>query len=285
MVMVMVIDLESIKRKKKIKSFDLAIPLILIAIVALFIYYNNISLPNIFGSNKMNVVVIGDLKGTAPELYKRFQEQAILYRITGYDTNLDDDIVAYSPKVLDRADLIVLSGKSTLDVKAAKNIRKAVDSGKNLLVLMNAGTVSPDDPYYSPWNDELEKILPVKLETFNASKALHTFKMKDVKEAYIHIIDQNINPLVKGYGLQPKLDLKKYIKDDNKEIKVYKAYPDGNIILYLKLVYYNGTVDEMPILVEKQTTLGGKAIYLGMDIGYIKEAAKKLVLYAAGKSD
>jgi hypothetical protein len=91
--------------------------------------------------------------------------------------------------------------------------------------------------------------------------------------------------LVKGYGLQPKLDLKKYIKDDNKEIKVYKAYPDGNIILYLKLVYYNGTVDEMPIFVEKQTTLGGKAIYLGMDIGYIKEAAKKLVLYAAGKSD
>jgi len=283
MVMVMVIDLESIKRKKKIKSFDLAIPLILIAIVALFIYYNNIPLPNIFGSNKINVVVIGDLKGTAPELYKRFQEQAILYRITGYDTNLDDDIVAYSPKVLDRADLIVLSGKSTLDVKAAKNIRNAVNSGKNLLVLMNAGTVSPDDPYYSPWNDELAPILPVSLATFNASKALHTFNMSNVKEAYIYITDPN-HPLVKGYGLQPKLDLKKYI-DENKEIKVYKAYPDGNIILYLKLVYNNGTEEDIPILVEKQTSFGGKAIYLGMDIGYIKEAAKKLVLYAAGKSD
>ncbi len=282
----MVVDLERFKKSgKKLKTFDLAIPLILIAVVALLIYYHGISLPNIFGENKINVVVIGDLKSTAPELYKRFQEEAIHYRITGYGFGLDDEVVAYSPKILERADLIILAGDAKLDTKAAENIKKAVENGKNLLVLLNAGTASPDDPYYSPWNDELAPILPVSLATFNESKALHTFKMKDVDEAYIYILDPE-HPLVKGYGLLPKLDLKKYITDENKEIKVYEAYPkDGNIVLWLKLKYKNGNEENIPILVEKKTMFGGKVIYLGMDIGYLPEASRKLVLYAAGKSD
>ncbi len=284
----MVVDLERFKKSgKKIKSFDLAIPLIIIAVVALLIYYHGLNIPilsDIFGQDKIHVVVIGDLKSTAPELYKRFQEEAINHRIIGYGYGFNDDVIAYSPKILDNADLIILAGESKLNTEAAKNIKNAVESGKNLLVLMNAGTISPDDPYYSPWNDELSPILPVSLATFNASRAIHKFKMKDVKDAYVYILDPD-NPLVKGYGLLPKLDLKQYIKDKNKEIEVYEAYPanGGNIILWLKIVYKNGTEENIPILVEKQTSFGGKVIYLGMDVGYIPELSKKLILYAAGK--
>ncbi len=280
----MVVDLEKFKKSgNKLKSFDLAIPLILIAVIALLIYYHGIPIPG-FGQDKIRVVVIGDLQKTAPELYKRFQEEAIHNRIVGYGYGFEDDVIAYSPKILNQADLIILAGDAKLDTQAAENIRKAVESGKNLLVLMDAGTASPDDPYYSPWNDELAPILPVSLATFNESKALHKFKMNDVKEAYIYILDPE-HPLVKGYGLQPKLNLKEYINNSDEVLKVYEAYPkDGNIVLWLKVVLKNGEEYNIPILVEKQTAFGGKVIYLGMDVGYIPELSKKLVLYAAGKS-
>jgi hypothetical protein len=270
------------EEKKAKKHYDLLIPVLLV-IVLLFIVYAKLGgfcgIPVlgqiICGGQQIKILVIGDLEKGAPSLYELIKSKGVYYGIYGADTKIDYHAVEGSgAKFLKNYDVVILAGDKYLSRRARDALGEYVKTGGNFLIIGDAGTKDPDDPYINGWSSgELGEVMPVMIDKERTTATYST------GTTALIIVDTE-HYIVKGYGLNTILPFDRSVCGSS--IKVTPVIPTGvgSIIAHLETNMGKENAQSTPAIVETQSILvPGKIVYVAYDIGCMPDAAISLLKY------
>ncbi|HLD63167.1 MAG TPA: hypothetical protein VI875_04855 [Candidatus Norongarragalinales archaeon] len=143
-------------RKRGQQSYaESVIPIILIIILALFIaaklgYIDLSSMPLVGGLFPQSYIRIAVIGSPSPQLNDFLRSEQ--YRLAGVSYAVPIRQEAVKPGVLKNFDLIIAQNSRVCDRDARKEITKAVESGKKLLLIGDACTAVTDDPTAAGWD-------------------------------------------------------------------------------------------------------------------------------------
>ena len=143
-------------RKRGQQSYaESVIPIILIIILALFIaaklgYIDLSSMPLVGGLFPQSYIRIAVIGSPSPQLNDFLRSEQ--YRLAGVSYAVPIRQEAVKPGVLKNFDLIIAQNSRVCDRDARREITKAVESGKKLLLIGDACTAVTDDPTAAGWD-------------------------------------------------------------------------------------------------------------------------------------
>lgn len=241
------------------KFGESAIPLILIAILAIFLAgrfgivdFSSVPILNsIFPSPKITVGVVGR---------SSYDMRALLesedYRVTGVYFAGDIDQKVIYPGVLNNFDVIILQGESTCDRTARKVVADRVKAGGKLIVVGDACTRVSDDRAAYGWDigiGSLGDVVPVvgggvtkELEMLQTNAVRGKFKVVAVNHPMFNG--------VKNFGF------------DSEITAITVPKPNAEILAYIDASSIGKvTAPSLFAIVESKGLFSGKTIYFAFD--------------------
>ncbi|MFA5247408.1 MAG: hypothetical protein WC408_05970 [Candidatus Micrarchaeia archaeon] len=270
--------------KRGEQHLESSIPLILIAILAVFVaakfgFVNCSSIPGlnmVCPTASINVLVIGNpSSGIDSALQSEdFRMQGIVYQ-----SNIHQSEVY--PGVLNQVDIIVLQGEQTCDRTARKVIADKVKSGGKMVVIQDACTKLHDDTTLVGWSTDignLGDVMPVQIGSFTRENL--PIKKTSVTGTF-KIIPINHPIFPSG---QKNYEFSSYV------VKVLPSSTvDSEVLAYINIGDEDSTTGETYFaMLESKSLLSGKVIYFAYDPGtLIKEGKTRnlflsTLLYLAG---
>lgn len=142
-------------RKRGQSYAESIIPIILIVILGLFVaaklgYIDLSSMPLVGGLFPQSYIRIAIVGSPSPQLNDFLRSEQ--YRLAGVSYAVPIRQEAVKPGVLKNFDIIILQNSRVCDRDARKEITKAVQGGKKLLVIGDACTTVTDDPTAAGWD-------------------------------------------------------------------------------------------------------------------------------------
>jgi len=270
--------------KRGEQHLESSIPLILIAILAVFVaakfgFVNCSSIPGlnmVCPTASINVLVIGNPSSGIDSAL-----QSEDYRMQGivYQSNIHQSEVY--PGVLNQVDIIVLQGEQTCDRTARKVIADKVKSGGKMVVIQDACTKLHDDTTLVGWSTDignLGDVMPVQIGSFTRENL--PIKKTSVTGTF-KIIPINHPIFPSG---QKNYEFSSYV------VKVLPSSTvDSEVLAYINIGDEDSTTGETYFaMLESKSLLSGKVIYFAYDPGtLIKEGKTRnlflsTLLYLAG---